>query len=354
MAQEVGDGSAAPAMPVPATPPPAGSSVPGSSAAAPLAPAAPVPALNLPVPVPSGRRQRRSVRLADFDRLCRQVEALSVQGEQLTSDIQACCNRADAVEDKLRATGLANQGLDVLRAVAHQQEYALGRALQKVLAMRLLERIRACPSRPPAGNRVVTGRARQEQTAIVLDVPFPRSGVDDLTSMLSLAYERRSGRRTTRPTRVVQFEGASGVLSALGIPVVQSNMCRQFLRKDGSAPARALVERLADDGGRLFYVKARHKDSDDVLVCVRESEAYHVRRRCFVHQLVEKRVSRDALPELPDDCPAFLSWRESPVSASIDEWDGPDACGVVTLSLPCCTMEVLPSDVADLVMQMTP
>lgn len=276
-----------------------------------------------------------------------------MQGAQLATDVQACVNRSDAVEEKVRAAGLVNQGLDVLRAVALQQQYSLGRALQRVLAMRLIERIRACPSRPPAGDRAVTGRARQEQTAIVLDVPFPRSGVDDLTSMLSLTYERRSGRRTTRPARVLQFDGAAGVLSALGIPVEVSNMCRQFLRKDGSAPARALIERLADDGGSLFYVRERDKDADDVLVSVRESEAYHVRRRCFVHQLVEKRVSRNVLPTLPEDSPAFISWRESPVSVSIDEWEGADACGVVTLSLPCCTMEVLPSDVADMVMQMT-
>lgn len=237
--------------------------------------------------------------------------------------------------------------------MARQQEFSLGRALQRVLAMRLLERIKACPARPPAGDRMVGGRARQEHTAIVLDVPFPRSGVDELVSMLSLKYNSRTGRRTARPSRTVQFDGAADVLSALGIPVDEDTMCRKFSRKDGSAPARLLIERLADDGGSLFYVTGRDTDTGDLLVSVRESETYHVRRRCFIHALEEKRVARNALPGVPAQSPAFISWRESTVSASLDEWEGADACGTVTLSLPCCTMEVLPSDVAELVKQMT-
>lgn len=293
------------------------------------------------------------MRLADFDRLCKEVEALSVQGSKLTSDVEACSSRTEAIEDKMRATRQVTEGIDVLRAVARQQEFSLGRALQRVLSMRLFERIRACPARPPVGNRLVAGRARQEQTAIIVDVPFTRSGVDELVTMLCLTYDTRSGRRTARPMRTVHFDGASGVLSALGIPVVPDNTCRQFLRKDGSAPARPLIERFADDDGRLLYVTGRDGDSGDVFVSVRESEEYHVRRRCFLHGLKEQRVTRDELPTLPARSPAFISWRESAVSASFEEWEGADACGTVTLSVPCCTLEVLPPDVADLAKKMT-
>lgn len=294
------------------------------------------------------------MRLADFDRLCKQVDALSTQGVQLSNAVKSCSIRTDAVEEKLLGARLVTQGFEVLRTVAQQREYALGRALQRVLAMRLFERIKTCPARPPAGDRVVAGRARQEQTAIVVDVPFLRSGADELVSMLSLAYESRSGRRTARPARVVRFDGAAGVLAALGVPVEQENMCRQFQRKDGSAPARPLIERLTDDDGSVFYVTGRDDVTGDLLVCVRESEAYHVRRRGFVHGLQEMRIARDSLPGLPEQSPAFISWRESTVSASIDEWDGAEACGTVTVSLPCCTMEVLPSDLADVVKQMAP
>lgn len=276
-----------------------------------------------------------------------------MQGAQHSIDLQACLHRTGAIEDGLRATSHLTRGLEVLRAVARQQEFSLGRALKRVLAMRLLERIKACPARPPAGNRMLGGRARQEQTAVVLDISFPRSGVDELVSMLSLKYNSRTGRRTARPTRTVQFDGAAQVLSALGIPAVEDNLCRTFLRKDGSAPARPLVERLADDGGSLFYVTGRDPDTGDLFVSVRESETCNVRRRCFIHALKEKRVARDALPEVPAQSPAFISWRESAVSASLDAWEGADACGTVTLSVPCCAMEVLPSDVAELVKQMT-
>lgn len=292
------------------------------------------------------------MRVDDFERLRKQVEALSTQGAELSHDVKSCCARTDAVEDKLRVTRQVTQGLDVLRAVARQEQYSLGRALQRVLAMRLFERIRACPARPPAGDRVVAGRARQEQVAIVVDVPFVRSGVDELVSMLSLAYDSRTGRRTSRPSRTVHFDGAAGVLAALDVPVVQENLCRQFLRKDGSAPARPLIERLEDDGGALYYVVGRDEDAGDVVVWVRQSEAYHVRRRSFVHSLEEKRLPRHAVPGLPEQSPAFLSWRESIVSASIDDWEGSEACGIVTVSVPCCTMEVLPSDMVDVVKQM--
>lgn len=291
--------------------------------------------------------------MADFDRLCKDVEALSIQGSQLTSDVEACSSRTEAIEDKIRATRQVSEGLDVLRAVARQQEFSLGRALQRVLAMRLFERIRACPARPPVGDRLVAGRARQEQTAIILDVPFTRSGMDELATMLSLAYDSRKGRRAARPMRTVHLTGAAGVLTALGIPVVPDNLCRQFLRKDGSAPARALIERLTDDDGSLLYVTGRDSDSGDVFVSVRESEEYHVRRRSFLHPLKEQRVPCDQLPALPTRSPAFISWRESAVSASIEDWEGADACGTVTLSVPCCTLEVLPPDVADLVKKMT-
>lgn len=292
------------------------------------------------------------MRLADFDRLCKQVDALCTQGAQLSNQVESCSTRTDAVEEKLLGARQVAQGFDVLRAVALQREYALGRALQRVLAMRLFERIKTCPTRPPAGDRMVAGRARQEQSAIVVEVPFLRSGVDELVSMLTLKYEHRTGRRTARPARLVRFSGAAGVLAALGVPVVQENMCRRFQRKDGSAPARPLIERLTDDDGSVFYVTGRDEGTGDVLVFVRESEAYHVRRRGYVHRLQEKRIARDSIPGLPEQSPAFISWRESTVSASIDEWEGAEACGTVTVSLPCCTMELLPSDVADVVNQL--
>lgn len=291
--------------------------------------------------------------MEDFDRLSKQADALKLQGAQLTADFQACSNRTEAVEDNLRSGRVLTQGLEVLRTVARQQEYFLGRALQRVLAMRLVERPRACSARPPVGDRAVAGRARQEQTAIVLEVPFTRSGLDELVAMLSLTHTHVPGRRTARASRMVQFHGAAEVLSALSVPVVPENMCRQFSRKDGSAPARLLVERRVSESCSMIYITGRDAETGDLLVNVRESETYHVRRRCFVHSLKEKRVPKSALAVAPAQSPAFIAWRESAVSASLDGWEDGDACGAVTLSLPCCTMEVLPADVADMVKALT-
>lgn len=258
------------------------------------------------------------MRVSDFDMLYKKVEALSMQGAQLSMDVEARSQRTEAIADGCRESRQVTQGLDVLGAIARRKADSLGKALQRVLAMRLMERIRACPARPPVGDRAVAGRARQEQTAIAFEVPFPRSGVDELVAMLFLSYSSRTGRRTARQTRTVQFEGAAAVLAALGLPIVQDNMCRKFSRKDGPAPERALIERLVDDSGTLFYVLGRDKHTGDVRVSARESEAYHVRRRCFVHSLKERSIARNVLPEAPEHSPSFISWRESCVSAYMD------------------------------------
>lgn len=283
-----------------------------------------------------------------MDRLTQKVDDLSVRGDQLAREMEVCASRTEAVEDQLRVSRQLLHGFGVLRAVALQEEFPLGRALRRVLAMRLVERLKACPARPPAGDRAVSGRARQEQTAVSLDVPFPRAGVDELVAMLSLSVTPRAGRKTARPSRVVHFPGAAALLGALGLPVAADYMCRVFKRKDGSRPARPLLERVTSDEGTQFYIIGRDEASDDVSVAVRESESFHVRRRAFVHGLNEKVVSRDSLPAVPARCPAFIAWQESIVSASFDEWEGGDACGTVTLSVPCCSLEVLPGDVADL------
>lgn len=299
------------------------------------------------VPADEGARPsvaaRRSVRVADFERLRRQVQELALREAQLSDNLSV-------VREEFRGSRQALHGLDVLRAVARQEEFVLGRALQKVLANRLLDRLKLCPARAPPGNRPLAGRARQEQTAIVLDVLFPRSGIDELRAMLSLAYTARTaGRRSTLPVWTLHFSSASALLRALEVPVVMENMCRQFKRADGSAPARTLLERVTSEDGRKFYIVSRVLDSGGAMVASRESEQYHVRRRAYVHDLVESMVTREEVPAIPVLCPCFISWRETIVSSSMDTWEGGAACGSVTVSIPCCTMEVLPLDVHALV-----
>lgn len=157
-----------------------------------------------------------------------------------------------SVQAEFRASQEALHGLNDLRSVARPEEFALGRAIQRVLANRLLDRLKVCPAWAPACSRPVTGRARQEKTAIILAVLFPRSGMDELMTMLSLSYTpRATGRLPNRPLLSLHFPSASALLRALGVPMVLENMCRQFKRAGGSAPARVLLERVANDNGRM-------------------------------------------------------------------------------------------------------
>lgn len=129
----------------------------------------------LPTPhVPLPRAKPRSVLVVDMDRLTTQVTHLSLQGGQLGALVDYCTSRVEAVEDQLRASLQVLLGFDALRAVARYQEVPVEKALRKVLAMGPIERIKAYPSRPPSGNRGLSGRVRQEQTAITFDVSFPR------------------------------------------------------------------------------------------------------------------------------------------------------------------------------------
>lgn len=294
----------------------------------------------VPARVPADKRSKpRSVRAAEFDRLTRRVDELSIREAGLRDSLAA-------VQADVRGSRQAMLGLDVLRAVARQQEFLLGRSLKKVLANRLLNRLKACPARAPSGSRSLTGRARQEEAAIVLDFLFPRKGLDELVSILSATYTpRAAGRRSARPLWTVIFSNAAAMLRALSLSVGMENMCREFRRADGSTPARPLLESIVNEDGRRVFVLCREADERHVLIASRDTEQYHVRRRAYVHDLKERSVPRDELEALASSCPSFLSWRETTVSASIDAWEGGDACGLVTRSIPSCTMEVLPPDV---------
>lgn len=135
------------------------------------------------------------------------------------------------------------------------------------------------------------------------------------------------------------------MLRALDLSLGMENTCRESRRADGSTPARPLLESIVNGNGRWVLVLCRGAGGRHVRIASRVVEQYHVRRRAYVQDLGEMSVPRDELDALASSCPSFLSWREATVSASIDLLECGDACGLVTLSIPCCTMEVLPPDV---------
>lgn len=285
---------------------------------------------------------RRAVRVVEFDRLSREVR-------QVVAGVAKTAAQVDALEEELRLTRNVRHGLDALQAVARQDQFPCGRALQRVLGQRLLERLKSTPARP-----AMRGKSMNPQSTISFDVPFTRSGLDELVSMCGLSYSPRAGRRLARPMRMVLFSGAVALLRALDLWAAidpQLLMCRRFTRVDKSKPARPLLERFSDENGTNFFILERHPETEEVVVSVRESEAYDVRRQAFKDPLQRKRVPRGSLPGLSESCPCFLSWRESSSSSAL-EWEGANACGSVSLSVPCCTFEQLPADVAALVLSL--
>lgn len=296
-----------------------------------------------PVTTTEGRAPaRRAVRVVEFDRLSRQVE-------QVMEGVAKTTAQVEAMQEELRLTRHVRHGLDVLQTVARQEQFPCGRALQRVLAQRLLERLKATPARP-----ATRGKSMSSQSSISFDVPFTRTGLDELVAMRGLSYSPRVGRRLARPVRVVQFSGAAAILRALDLWATvdpQLLMCRRFTRVDKSKPARPLLESYSDEDGSLFFIMERHAATEEVVVSVRESETYDVRRQAFKDPLQRKRVARSSLPGLSEYCPCFLSWRESSSSSALG-WEGANACGSVSLSVPCCTFEQLPGDVAALVLSL--
>lgn len=245
-------------------------------------------------------------------------------------------------------------GIELLRAVAQQEQYPAGRALHRVLGQRVIERLHATPTRPSARGSPVARRGFQEQVSVSFDMPFTRQGLDELVALCSMSYTPRSGRRLIHPIRQVHFAGDGALLQALALPVrmaADSLRCRQITRLDKSKPTRPLIERYADDDGSFFNILRTLPASYEVVVAVRESEMYDARRQSYRHPLLQMHVPRRTLPGLSEFCPSFLSWRESTASAAL-EWEGADACRTVSLCLPCCTFEERPSDLRALVLSL--
>lgn len=82
------------------------------------------------------------------------------------------------------------------------------------------------------------------QTAIAIHDLFPRSGMDELMTLLSASCTARMrGRRPTSPRMTLHFPSSSALLLALGAPAAIDSMCRLFKRAEWCAPARTLLER---------------------------------------------------------------------------------------------------------------
>jgi len=174
--------------------------------------------------------------------------------------------------------------------------------------------------------------------------------MDENSSVLSLTFELPAGRERARATRVRRFESLTRLLVALALPPQFINQClgRLSTRRDGSTPARVLLERVVDNLGTVRYILQRHASTGRVDVATRASEVFFPSRRRFKDPLTCATVTQSDCPEVPTLCPAFLRWRPSAVSDVLG-FDGSRMCGRVTLSVPCCVVETGVEEVMGLV-----
>lgn len=287
---------------------------------------------------------RRTVKVSDLDKLSSEMQAVRLRCDQLEQGMEAC-------KDSLSSSRLSLNGLRALQQVARQEQYPLGRSLQRRLSTRLIERLKPPP--PSGLNRSRDGASQREnRTKVVLsfDADADRRSMDELVEMLSLSYAIPGPGRRERAARLVEFSTPGRLVAALGMSESLQSwaMARSFTRpSDGSTPSRVLVERFEDEAGSIWFILQRRKDGE-LLVATRKTEEFHPQRRRFVHPLERTTVSSVDLSGVPDACPAFLRWRPSAAAPMMGHDDGL-ACGRVTLSLPCCVVELDAQEVLDVI-----
>lgn len=316
----------------PSSPP---TSQPPSAGAQPDCPPADIEGGGTEGPDAGGPRPRRTVRVADLDKVLSELKRLG----------QRCDELERGVEQSMAAVAssrLSLNGIRALQQVAVQEQYPLGRALQRRLSTRLIERLKIPP--PSGLNRSRDGASQRESRAKVvlkLDADADRRSMDELVEMLSLSFTLPGPGRREQASRHVQFSSATRLLDALGLSedLRQWAMVRSFTRiSDGSTPVRVIAERFDDDDGTSWFIFQRQANGD-VRVACRETEEFDPQRRRFVYALRNITISSVELPGLPAMCPAYLRWRPSTAAALMIQDNGL-ACGRVSLSLPCCVIEL--------------
>ena len=145
----------------------------------------------------------------------------------------------------MAASRLSLNGIRALQAVAQQEQYPLGRALQRCLSCGLVERLKMSP---PSELNKARGSASQAESrtkiALTIDMVTDKGALDELFPMQSLAYDAPATCRRGNELRTVQFHSPDLLLQVLGMAALLRNWClsRRFARIDGFTPARVLLE----------------------------------------------------------------------------------------------------------------
>jgi len=192
--------------------------------------------------------------------------------------------RSDALEknmasskEQLAALRLSLSGIRALQAIAQHDHYPLGRALQRWLSCRLVERLKM---RTLSELNKARGSASQAESrtnvTLTIDMVTNKGALEELFPMQSLAYDVSSTSSRGKALRTEQFLSPDDLPQALGLAAPLRKWCffRRFARKDGSTPTRVLFEWLCDYQGGKWYVLRSHRTGELVDVAVREDEVF--------------------------------------------------------------------------------
>jgi len=256
-----------------------------------------------------------------------------------------------ACKEQLAASRLSLNGMRALQAVAQQENYPLGRALQRWLSFRLVELLKMCP--PSELNKARESASQAESRTEVtrtIDMVTDKGALDELFQMQSLACDVPATSSREKALRTVQFHSPDLLLQALGMAAPLFNWClsRRFARKDGFTPSRVLLEWLCDDQGGTWYVLRRHPTGELVDVAVREDDVFDPLFHAYAHRHVRKTILVASLLRLMPACPALLLWCPAGVTGIL-AFDDRHTCGKLTLTLPCCVVELATNEVLGLV-----
>jgi len=279
------------------------------------------------------------------------MERMEVELQRLSSMSHGLEQSFAACHEQMSASCLSLNGIRALQAAAQQEQYPLGRALQRWLSTRLVERLKTCPKLGLNSARIGINQAKSRaRRTLTVDVVADRGALDEFVMMRCLSYDVRATSSRGKANRTVQFLSAAHLLEALGMapPLRKWCLARQFSRRDGSTPARVLVEWLCDNDGTVRYVLERHHTTGTVEIAVRASEVFDPLHHKFEHPLERKTVPSQMFPGLAPAGNSTLQWRPSGVSSMLD-YEERFLCGRLTLSIPCCEVELASSEVVPVV-----
>ena len=141
--------------------------------------------------------------------------------------------------------------------------------------------------------------------------------------------------------RVIHFPGCRAALSMLSCSASETaaSLCHSFGRKDGTISTRLLLERYAQQDGKVWCILERNATDGTAAVARRSERSDAVLQPSTGGPLVRATLSIMDIPGLGSSCPVVLRWspvaRDGRPAGSTSN----DVAGRVSLVFPVCVVE---------------